>query len=97
MLASGATRVTDAMLMAASRALADCSPLATDGHGALLPNIDDIQGVSKCIAMEVGKAAQLQGVAIVTSEDALSKAIEHNFWRPQCAATSAPRSNWRAN
>lgn len=82
-LASGATRVTDAMLMAASRALADCSPLATDGHGALLPNIDDIQGVSKCIAMEVGKAAQLQGVAVVTSEEALSKGIEHNFWRPQ--------------
>ena len=53
-------------------------------------------GVSKCIAMEVGKAAQLQGVAIVTSEDALSKAIEHNFWRPQYRATSAPRSNWRA-
>lgn len=82
-LASNATRVTDAMLMAASRALADCSPLATDGHGALLPNIDDIQGVSKCIAMEVGKAAQLQGVAMVTSEEALSKAIEQNFWRPQ--------------
>ncbi|WP_199063068.1 NAD-dependent malic enzyme [Serratia sp. ASV30] len=82
-LAAGAKRVTDAMLMAASRALADCSPLATDGHGALLPNIDDIQGVSKCIAMEVGKAAQLQGVAVVTSEEALSKAIEHNFWRPQ--------------
>jgi malate dehydrogenase (oxaloacetate-decarboxylating) len=33
--------------------------------------------------MEVGKAAQLQGVAVVTSEEALSKAIEHNFWRPQ--------------
>lgn len=82
-LAAGAKRVTDAMLMAASRALADCSPLATDGHGALLPNIDDIQGVSKCIAMEVGKAAQLQGVAVVTSEEALSKAIDHNFWRPQ--------------
>lgn len=82
-LAAGAKRITDAMLMAASRALADCSPLATDGHGALLPNIDDIQGVSKCIAMEVGKAAQLQGVAVVTSEEALSKAIEHNFWRPQ--------------
>lgn len=82
-LAAGAKRVTDSMLMAASRALADCSPLATDGHGALLPNIDDIQGVSKCIAMEVGKAAQLQGVAVVTSEEALSKAIEHNFWRPQ--------------
>ncbi|RLM03104.1 NAD-dependent malic enzyme [Gibbsiella quercinecans] len=82
-LASGANRVTDAMLMAASRTLAECSPLANDGQGPLLPNIDDIQGVSKCIAMEVGKAAQLQGVAVVTSEDALSKAIEHNFWSPQ--------------
>ncbi|WP_114191941.1 NAD-dependent malic enzyme [Edaphovirga cremea] len=82
-LASGAKRVTDGMLMAASRALADCSPLATDGQGSLLPAIDDIQGVSRVIAMEVGKAAQLQGVAVVTSEDALSKAIEHNFWQPQ--------------
>lgn len=82
-LASGATRITDAMLMAASHALADYSPLATNGHGALLPNIDDIKGVSKCIAMAVGKAAQLQGVAMVTSEDMLSKAIEHKFWQPQ--------------
>lgn len=53
-------RVSDAMLMAASRALADFSPLATDGHGALLPSIDDIKEVSKCIAMAVGKAAQLR-------------------------------------
>jgi len=47
-----------------------------------LTNINDIKGVSKCIAMAVGKEAQLQGVAMVTSEDALSKAIEHNFCRP---------------
>ncbi|UNK55056.1 NAD-dependent malic enzyme [Rahnella aceris] len=82
-IASGATRVTDGMLMAASRTLAECSPLATEGTGSLLPDVDDIQGVSKCIAMAVGKAAQLQGVAMVTSEDSLSKAIEHNFWAPQ--------------
>lgn len=83
MLASGARRVTDGMLMAASRALAECSPLALNGEGALLPRIDDIQAVSKSIAMQVGKAAQLQGVAIVTSEEALTKAIEHNYWQPQ--------------
>ncbi|MBV6821211.1 NAD-dependent malic enzyme [Rahnella sp. PD12R] len=82
-IASGATRVTDGMLMAGSRTLAECSPLATEGKGSLLPDVNDIQGVSKCIAMEVGKAAQLQGVAMVTSEDSLSKAIEHNFWAPQ--------------
>ncbi|AUQ43535.1 NAD-dependent malic enzyme [Yersinia ruckeri] len=82
-LASGARRVTDGMLMAASRALADCSPLAINGKGALLPNIDDIQSVSKSIAMQVGKAAQLQGVATVTSDNALAEAIEHNYWQPQ--------------
>ncbi|RLM25752.1 NAD-dependent malic enzyme [Brenneria alni] len=82
-LASGANRITDGMLMAASRALADCSPLANDGEGALLPDIDDIQDVSKRIALEVAKAAQLQGVAMVTSGEVLTKAIADNFWQPQ--------------
>lgn len=82
-IASGATRVTDSMLMAASRALADCSPLANDGEGPVLPEVKDIQGVSKVIAMAVAKAAQLAGVAVVTSEDVLSKAIAANFWLPQ--------------
>ncbi|MBN3144989.1 NAD-dependent malic enzyme [Pectobacterium brasiliense] len=82
-LASGAKRITDGMLMAASRALADCSPLANNGEGALLPDLSDIQQVSKRIALEVGKAAQLQGAAVVTSSDALQKAIDHNFWQPQ--------------
>jgi malate dehydrogenase (oxaloacetate-decarboxylating) len=82
-IASGATRVTDSMLMAASRTLADCSPLANEGQGPVLPEIKDIQGVSKLIAMAVGKAAQLAGVAVVTSEDVLSRSIASNFWLPQ--------------
>ncbi|PRD16777.1 NAD-dependent malic enzyme [Pantoea coffeiphila] len=82
-IASGASRVTDSMLMAASRALAECSPLANEGSGPVLPEVKDIQGVSKVIAMAVGKAAQLAGVAVVTSEDVLSKAIAANFWLPQ--------------
>ncbi|WP_147198856.1 NAD-dependent malic enzyme [Pantoea sp. MBD-2R] len=82
-IASGATRVTDSMLMAASRALADCSPLVNDGTGPVLPEVKDIQGVSKVIAMAVGKAAQLAGVAVVSSEDVLSRAIAANFWLPQ--------------
>ncbi|MBP2845044.1 NAD-dependent malic enzyme [Dickeya oryzae] len=82
-LASGAKRITDGMLMASSRALADCSPLANQGEGALLPDVGTIQDVSKHIALEVAKTAQLQGVAEVTSEDALVKAIAHNFWHPQ--------------
>ncbi|PHM29971.1 NAD-dependent malic enzyme [Xenorhabdus budapestensis] len=82
-IAAGAKRVTDDMLMAASRALADCSPLAQTGSGPLLPLIDDIQNVSRKIAKEVAKKAQIQGVAMVTSEDALEEAIERNFWKSE--------------
>ncbi|ACY84006.1 NAD-dependent malic enzyme [Edwardsiella piscicida] len=81
-LASGARRVTDGMLMAASRALADSSPLARDGHGPLLPDLKDIQQVSRDIAFQVAKAAQRQGVAVLTSDEALLQAIDHNFWLP---------------
>ncbi|GKX54380.1 NAD-dependent malic enzyme [Leminorella grimontii] len=82
-LAAKATRVTDGMLMAASRALADCSPLAKHGEGALLPEVDDIQEVSRYIALKVAKMAQLEGVAVVTSDEALQKEIDSNFWTPE--------------
>ncbi|WP_036774312.1 NAD-dependent malic enzyme [Photorhabdus australis] len=82
-IASGAKLVTDGMLMAASRTLADCSPLAQEGEGPLLPLIDDIQAVSRKIAKQVAKEAQIQGVATVTSDGALDEAIERNFWKPE--------------
>ncbi len=82
-IASGAKRVTDGMLMVASRALADCSPLAKQGEGSLLPLLDDIQEVSRKIAKQVAKQAQVEGVATVTSDKALDEAIESNFWKPE--------------
>jgi malate dehydrogenase (oxaloacetate-decarboxylating) len=82
-IAVKANRVTDNMLMAASRALAENSPLALTGEGSLLPDIKDIQTVSKAIALAVAKMAQVQGVAVLTPEEVLVKAIEDNFWQPQ--------------
>ena len=81
-IASGATRVTEAMLMAASRALADASPLVRNGEGALLPEIGTICEVTRSIAFEVGKAAQQSGVAGNMSDDALLQSIKDNFWLP---------------
>ena len=82
-IASGAKRVTDGMLMVASRALASCSPLAQKGEGPLLPLLSEIQDVSRVIAKQVAKEAQVQGVATMTSDEALNEAIEHNFWKPE--------------
>lgn len=81
-LASGARRVTDDMLMESSRALASCSPLAINGQGALLPPLESIHSVSKRIAFTVGKKAIEQGVAPQVSDEALQQSIEQYFWQP---------------
>lgn len=82
-LAAEAKRVTDEMLMESSRALADCSPLAIRGSGALLPPLEDITHVSKRIAFAVAKKAIEQGVALEISDEVLQERIESGFWKPR--------------
>lgn len=82
-VASGAKRVTDNMLMASSNALADCSPKLKDPQADLLPNLDCLQSISKQIALKVALAAIEDGVAPKVSVEELQLAIEHNFWTPQ--------------
>ena len=79
-LASGAKRVSNEMLMASSRALAECSPLAIEGEGSLLPALENIHHVSKHIAFAVAKVAVEQGHALPCSDELLQQAIEDNFW-----------------
>ncbi|XTZ40415.1 NAD-dependent malic enzyme [Salmonella enterica] len=82
-ISSGASRITDEMLMAASETLAEYSPSRLNGEGMVLPELKDIQKVSRAIAFAVGKMAQQQGVAVKTSAEALQQAIDDNFWEPQ--------------
>ncbi|KGE79478.1 NAD-dependent malic enzyme [Halomonas sp. ND22Bw] len=85
-VASGAKRITDTMLMAASRALADAAPVARTGEGAVLPALADIRELSRAIAFEVGAEAQREGVALKSDEQTLRDAIERNFWTPEYRA-----------
>jgi malate dehydrogenase (oxaloacetate-decarboxylating) len=82
-VACAATRITENMLMASSRALADCSPLLADAKADLLPPLGEIQAVSKVIAFEVAKAAIQDGVAVTISDDLLQQKIEESFWHPE--------------
>lgn len=82
-IASQATRVTDNMLMASSMALADCSPKLYNPDADLLPDLDDLQKVSKIIAFKVAQAAITDGVALPLSDELLLKSIEDNFWKPE--------------
>ncbi|MEI6858495.1 MAG: NAD-dependent malic enzyme [Shewanella sp.] len=79
-LASGAKRISDKMLMASSRALAECSPLAINGKGPLLPSLENIHSVSKHIAFAVAKVAIDQGHALPCTDELLKQSIEANFW-----------------
>ncbi|MGB0893665.1 MAG: NAD-dependent malic enzyme [Parashewanella sp.] len=82
-LAAKAKRVSENMLMASSRALAECSPLAQDGKGQLLPPLEDIHQVSRKIAFAVAKAAIDDGLAPEVKDEQVLKAIEKNFWNPE--------------
>ncbi|AMX02409.1 NAD-dependent malic enzyme [Microbulbifer thermotolerans] len=81
-IAAGARRVTDNMLMAASNALAEQSPVVKKGEGALLPPLSEIRDLSRSIAFAVAKQAQEDGVAPVVDDERLLRAIERNFWTP---------------
>ncbi|TDO06137.1 MULTISPECIES: NAD-dependent malic enzyme [Halomonas] len=81
-VAAGARRVTDAMLMASSRALAREAPLVKQGVGALLPPLSNIRELSKAIAFDVAAQAQGEGVALKTNGIKLREAIERNSWTP---------------
>ncbi len=82
-IASHARHITDGMFMAASKALADCSPLAHGKGNNLLPSLGDIRQVSLKIALAVANQAIIDEVASPVSQDKLENAIERNFWYPE--------------
>lgn len=81
-VASGATRVTGPMMLAAARALGANSPALRDPLGALLPPLTDIRSVAAKIAFAVGIQAQKDGVAPQTGEDELLRRVQETQWTP---------------
>ena len=81
-IAAGASRVTDGMLMAASNALAEHAPVVKSGEGALLPALSNIREITQYIALKVGLQAQEDGVAPGITTEKLEASIARNFWYP---------------
>ncbi|GAB3684791.1 NAD-dependent malic enzyme [Salinisphaera aquimarina] len=82
-IAAKARHVTDTMLMAASRALAENSPLGVAGEGALLPPLSRVRELSQSIAFAVAKQAQSDGVALKSTDEAIHSRIQRHFWYPR--------------
>ncbi|HPU39949.1 MAG TPA: malic enzyme-like NAD(P)-binding protein, partial [Microthrixaceae bacterium] len=80
--ASGATRVTDAMFMAAAHALADHVDARRPGD-SILPPLTAVRDVGRAIAIAVAKAAVDDGVAPTATEDQLAAAVDATMWFPE--------------
>lgn len=82
-LAVGARHVSEAMLMAASAALAEASPVVSGTGDALLPPITDLAALSRAIGFAVAKCAQEERLAPIIDDATLRERIEANFWQPE--------------
>ena len=79
-------RVTDAMMLAAARALAGNSPALKDSSASLLPPLTDIRRVAAEIAIAAGIEAQKDGVAPKLPEDELRRRVMAAQWNPAYSA-----------
>jgi malate dehydrogenase (oxaloacetate-decarboxylating) len=90
LVASGARRVTEPMMLAAARALGANSPALKDPAASLLPSLLEIRKVAAEVAFAVGIEAQKNGVAPKISEDDLRRRVVRTQWMPAYSPLTAP-------
>ncbi len=78
-----ASRVTDTMLLAGARALAEWRPAEAGGDTPLLPPTEAMQEAAMAIAVAVGLRAMEDGVAPPLEAQALEERIRRRVWRPR--------------
>ena len=81
-LISQAHRVSDGMIMAAAKALAELSPAARDSSAPLLPSIGESRQVAMTVAEAVGKAAIAEGLSVLDDTTCLQQDLHAYVWEP---------------
>jgi len=79
-IVSGATRITDGMLLAAAEAVASLADPSAAG-GALLPRVADLRETSAVVATAVAVQAVQEGVAPQPVDDDVEKQVRAAMWR----------------
>jgi malate dehydrogenase (oxaloacetate-decarboxylating) len=81
-----ASRVTDGMFLAASRAISACVTASQEATGLLLPEMKDIREVSAAVATAVGIEARNAGLGRLLDDDQLEAIVRKAQWKPTYAA-----------
>ena len=84
-LVSHASRVTDEMFLAASRAISGMVTPEQEAMGLLLPEMRDIRRVSAAVAVAVGKEARDAGLGRLLDDDQLEETVRKAQWAPRYA------------
>ena len=79
-IGSGASRVTDGMLLAAAQAVASQVDPTSPG-ASLLPPVENLRASSATVAVAVARQAEADGVA-TASHDNLIQAVQDAMWQP---------------
>jgi malate dehydrogenase (oxaloacetate-decarboxylating) len=79
----GASQITDGMIAASSRALAESLGDAEIREQCLMPEISRLWDVCGHVALRVAEQAIVEGVAQITGESDLAQRIEEYRWLPE--------------
>jgi len=78
-----ATRVTNAMFAAASRAVSEMVSASHMENGELLPPLSNVREVSFQVAYTVAKQARDEGIGLIASDERLAELIRSAMWIPR--------------
>ena len=81
-LVARASKVTDGMLMAASRAISAMVTPEQEAMGLLLPPMEDIRKASAAVAVAVARRAREEGLGRLMEDDELVRAVGRAQWEP---------------
>ena len=85
-IAVRARRISDAMFLAAAKAIAELSPAKRNPQANLLAPLVDIRKLSFHVALAIALKAQTEGFADACSEEQTSVAIRAKMWEPVYAS-----------
>ena len=92
-IASGARRVTDQMMLRAGRALGEQTPALGGVDAPLLPAIRDLRRIAVEVAVAVAAEAQSQGLAPASALDDLRRNVVDRQWAPSYGAFPSKNSS----
>lgn len=81
-LAAGANRISDTMLIASAQALAELSPASKQADAKLLPELTDMRKVSLHVALAVAKQARAEGLVENLGDEQIEERIKACMWEP---------------